>query len=103
MARTIFAAPFSYLSTGDRAMLQGEPGDNEVPSRVARKAEELELAFPPDSPEGRAIAARLKASGGQFRARPRTYIDTTGDAEPAAPIAAGIVTTTRPDDRQGRA
>ncbi len=96
-ARTVFAVPFSYLSTGDTAMLQGEPGDSEVPLRVARKAEELEMAFPPDSPEGRAIVARLKAAGGQLRARPRTFIDTTGDVEtaPSAPPR----TAAWPDDR----
>ncbi len=66
-----------------------------VPLRVARKAEELELAFLPDSPEGRAIVARLKAAGGQLRARPRTFID----AEPASATPPGVVTTNWPDER----
>ena len=98
-ARTVFAVPVMFTGVGGLSMTQAEPGDTEAPARVVRKAEDLELAFPPDSAEGRAIVARLKASGGTFRARPRTYIDTSNDAEavPAAP--ARTVTTTWPDER----
>ena len=99
MTRTVFAVPVMFTGAGGLGMVQAEPGDFEVPVRVARKAEELELAFPPDSAEGRAITARMKASGGQYRARARTYVDTSAEADLAPASAARMVTTTWPDER----
>lgn len=100
MARTVFAVPVAFYGAGGIAMVQADPGDTEAPLRVVRKAEEQELSFPPDSPEGRAIVARLKASGGQFRARPPVFIDTEADTDPAPARPGRAVTTTWPDGRR---
>ncbi len=104
MVMAVFGTPFSYIARNGYQLINGEEGSAEVPARVAAKAQgEMAIAFDPGSAEGRAIVARILA-GGPSRARPRIFIDTEADADPApAPTAAGIVTTTWSDDRQGRA
>ena len=102
MVTAVFGTPFSYIARNGYQLIDGEEGSAEVPARVAAKAQaEMAIAFDPGSAEGRAIVARVLA-GGPSRARPRIFIDTEADADPAPARPGHTLTATWPDERGQR-
>ncbi len=91
----VFKVPISYLARNGYSLVSADEGQIEVPARVAAKGRGMEIAFSPDSPEGRAVVARI-AGGFPLRARPRVFVDTDADEAPTTPTRA--VVTAWPDE-----
>ena len=98
MVRGAFREPYAYLAVGG-TMINGEPGDNEVPAAVLRLAVEMEIAAPSGSPQGEQILRAVKADVGRpdyIKRRPGApgtrgvFIDTDSgvvDSAPARSVA----------------